>query len=373
VSTVFDQRQVAESDIVWLDEYCFQYSNENYCRAQEPAVAVSESSNEISLGLLLFASVACACILLLVIQFRLYKKLQTKHSRLLESKSIKRVVVDPLPPPPPPTPTPIDPFDDAEKHGRQLESIDELLFRFNSAIFRTSKSEETLESCADWAKADHTRQIFTIADGVSQSFNSAKWAEILVSGADSTKNMKEFIDDVQRFAEDWELDCSVLLTDEDPHSFVRQKQQQGAQSTFANLRLIKREGQQYWQFSTIGDSLLVVLDTSEGSRTIQRLAPWSKIESFPGSPDVVASKAPHLRGHVKAFEFPASEHQELLLMTDALARYLVSRAGIEGEIDQFFPFLNDSEISFQTWVDDARAEGLQDDDSTLIRIFLSND
>lgn len=371
MSTVFDQRQVAESEIVWIDEYCFQYSNENYCRAQEPAEAVTESSNEISFGLLLFASIACACLLLLVIQFRLYKKLQTKHSRLLESKSKKRVVIDPLTPPPPPPTT--DPFDDAKKHGRQLDSSDELLIRFNSTIFRTSKSDETIESCADWANTDHGRQMFTIADGVSQSFNSAKWAEILVSRADSTKNLKEFIDDVQRFAEDWELDCSVLLTDEDPHSFVRQKQQQGAQSTIANLRLVKRGELQYWQFSTIGDSLLVVLDTSEGSRTIQRLAPWSKIESFPGSPDVVASKAPYIRGHVKAFEYPASEHQELLLMTDALARYLVSRASIESEIDQFFPFLNNSEISFQTWVDDARAEGLQDDDSTLIHIFPTND
>ena len=370
MSTVFDQRQVAESEIVWIDEYCFQYSNENYCRAQEPAVAVTESSNEISFGLLLFASIACACLLLLVIQFRLYKKLQTKHSRLLESKSKKRIVIDPLPPPPTP---PQDQLDGVEKRGHQLASTDELLFRFNSSIFRTSKSDETIDSCADWANTDHGRQMFTIADGVSQSFNSAKWAEILVTKADSTKNMSEFIDDVQRFAEEWEEDCASLLADEDPHSFVRQKQQQGAQSTFANLRLVKRGELQYWQFTTIGDSLLVVLDTSEGSRPIQRLAPWSKIESFPGSPDVVASKTPHVRGHLKSFEYPASKHQELLLMTDALARYLVSRASIEGEIDELFPFLNNSEIPFQTWVDDARAEGLQDDDSTLIHIFLSND
>lgn len=370
MSTVFDQRQVAESEIVWLDEYCFQYSNENYCRVQEPAVAVTESSKEISLGLLLFASIACACLLLLVIQFRLYKKLQTKHSRLLESKSKKRIVIDPLPPPPTP---PQDHLDGAETNGHRLASTDELLFRFNSTVFRTSKSDETIESCADWANTDHGRQMFTIADGVSQSFNSAKWAEILVTRADSTKNMNEFIDDIQRFAKEWEADCVSLLADEDPHSFVRQKQQQGAQSTFANLRLIKREELQYWQFSTIGDSLLVVLDTSEGSRTIQRLAPWSKLDSFPGSPDVVASKIPHVRGHLKSFEYPASKHQELLLMTDALARYLVSRASIEGEIDELFPFLSNSEIPFQTWIDDARAEGLQDDDSTLIHVFPSND
>ena len=369
--SIIDQRRVLNDG--WpKDQNCFEYRNKYFCWSQEPAAPIADNSNWNSYGAVLFASIACACLLLLVIQFRLYKKLQTKHSRLLESKSKKRVVIDPLTPPPPPPPT-TDPFDDAKKHGRQLDSIDELLIRFNSTIFRTSKSEETLESCADWAKADHTRQLFTIADGVSQSFNSAKWAEILVGRADSTKNLKEFIDDVQQFAEDWELDCSILLTDEDPHSFVRQKQQQGAQSTFANLRLVKREGQHYWQFSTIGDSLLVVLDTSEDSRTIQRLAPWSKIESFPGSPDVVASKAPHIRGHVKAFEYPASKHQELLLMTDALARYLVSRASIGGEIDEFFPFLNNSEIPFQKWVDDARAEGLQDDDSTLIHVFLSND
>ena len=367
MAVIFDQRQVFKVG-EFLDQNCIEYKNKSYCWAKEPAPPIVENSNWSSYGFLLFALISCVCLLLLLIQFRLYKKLQTRHSKLLESKSNKRVIVDPLPPPPG-----SNQLDDTESKVDKIEPNEVLLFKFNSTIFRTSKSDETIDSCADWANADHDRQMFTIADGVSQSFNSAKWAEILVSRADSTKNLKEFIDDVQRFSEDWELDCSVLLTDEDPHSFVRQKQQQGAQSTFANLRLIKRADQQYWQFSTIGDSLLVVLDTSEGSRTIQRLAPWSKIESFPGSPDVVASKTPNVRGHVKAFEYPASEHQELLLMTDALARYLVSRASTDGEIDEFFPFLNKSEISFQTWVDAARAGGLQDDDSTLIHIFPSHD
>ena len=364
----FAQRQISESDIVRIDEFCLEYANENYCRAQELTVSVTESSNGIAYWILLFGAIAGVSLVLFLIQLRINKKLQARHSILLESKSKKSVITDPLPPPPPP-----DHLDDAETHDNPLKPIAELPFRFNSKIFRTSKSDETLESCADWANADQTHQIFTIADGVSQTFNSSKWAEILVTRADSSKNLKEFIDDVHRFAEDWEVDCSNLLTDEDPHSFVRQKQQQGAQSTFANLRLVKREEMQYWQFSTIGDSLLVVLDTSEGSHTIKRLAPWSKIDSFPGSPDVLASKIPHIRGHLKCFEYPASEHQELLLMTDALARYLVSRASIEREIDEFFPFLKETESSFQTWVDSARADGLQDDDSTLIHIFPSND
>lgn len=366
MGVIFDQWQVFNVGEP-LDQNCISYKNKSYCWAKEPVAPIADNSNWNSYGVVLFAAIACVCLLLLVIQFRLYKQLQTRHSKLLESKSKKNIIVDPPPPPPP------DKLDDSESHVDPIEPNDALLFKFNSTIFRTSKSDETIESCADWANTDHGRQMFTIADGVSQSFNSAKWAEILVSRADSTKNLKEFIDDVQRFAEDWEADCSSLLTDEDPHSFVRQKQQQGAQSTFANLRLVKHGELQYWQFSTIGDSLLVILDTSEGSRSIQRLAPWSKLESFPGSPDVVASKAPNVRGHVKTFEYPASEHQELLLMTDALARHLVSLASIEGEIDEFFPFLNDSKIPFQTWVDNARINGLQDDDSTLIYIYPSND
>jgi hypothetical protein len=370
VVLIFDQRFISESDIVRLDEFCFQYANENYCRAQEPAATFKESSNRISLEILLFAGIACVCLLLFVTQFRLYKKLQSKHSKLLESKSKKRVVVDS--PAPPPLPPP-DQLNDTESHVDRIEPTGALLYRFNSNIFRTSKSDETLESCADWAKADHARQVFTIADGVSQAFNSSKWAEILVTKADATKTLYEFIDDIQRLSEDWEADCTSLLTDEDTHSFIRQKQRQGAQSTFANLRLVKRGELQYWQFSTIGDSLLVILDTSEDSRSIQRLVPWSKIESFPGSPDIVSTKMPYIRGHIKSFEYPASEHQELLLMTDALARYLVSQASIEGEVDEIFPFINTSKVTFQTWVDNARADGLQDDDSTLIHLFPSND
>jgi hypothetical protein len=362
----FDQRQVSNVGEP-LDQNCIPYKNKSYCWAEEPAAPIADNSNWNSYGVVLFAAIACFCLLLLVIQFRLYKKLQTRHSKLLESKSKKSIIVNPLPPPPP------DQLDVAESQVDKIEPNDALLFRFNSTIFRTSKSDETIESCADWANADHGRQIFTIADGVSQAFNSSKWAEILVKNADSTKNLNEFIHDIQRFSEEWEADCSSLLINEDAHSFIRQKQRQGAQSTFANLRLVNREDMQYWQFSTIGDSLLVILDTSEDTRSIQRLVPWSKIESFPGSPDIVSTMTPFIRGHIKSFEYPASERQELLLMTDALARYLVSRASIEGEIDEFFPFLNNSEFSFQKWVDAARADGLQDDDSTLIHLYPSND
>lgn len=354
-----------------IDQNCFEYKNKSYCWSQEPEKPIPESTNERPFVTVLFAAIAIACIALFFVQFRLYRKLQTKYSKLLVSRRLNKPTI--VEPKLPTAPSPTHPPDSFEKRRNQSGPPDQLLFRFNSTIYRTSKSDEPIESCADWAKADHSRQVFAIADGVSQSFNSSKWAEILAMKADSTKNLEKFIDDVQQFAQEWDSDCASLLTDDDPHSFVRQKQQQGAQSTLATLRLIKRGEMQFWQFSTIGDSLLVVLDTSEGYRSIKRLTPWSQLDLFPGSPDVVASKVPHIRGHVKAFEYPASKHQELILMTDALARYIVVRATIEGEIDELFPFLNNSGISFQTWVDNTRTKGLQDDDSTLIHIFPSND
>ena len=244
---------------------------------------------------------------------------------------------------------------------------------FDATIYRAPKSDEILETCADMARVNTSDQIFTIADGVSQAFNSARWSELLVKNITTSCDTPTLIESIPEIAQSWDADCEELLQNEDPHSFSRQKQLQGSQSTLASLHLFERNNDLCWRFHTIGDSLLMIVDASDSPNLVQRFMPFTKVEDFPSGPDILSTKAPHLRGHIKTFEIPATESQKLLLMTDALARYAVSHGSPGIDIDSIFPFLGGSDTDFTEWLQNARQDGLGDDDSTLIMIYPRNE
>ena len=370
MTTFFENKMISESEV---EEFgtCFQFKNENYCTNQEaPLVEVSTNNESHFILPVFFAAMAVGCLSLFLIQLRLFRRLQSKHSALL-IKFTKKPNEENLRPPPPPQQSTSTSTDKSDLIDLINENNQEFKIRFESQTFRTSKSEELIDNCEDWANVDAESQIFVIADGVSQSFYPSKWAQLLVTNAHKARDLPSYLKIVGNLTEEWEGACELLLANHDQHSFIRQKQKQGAQSTFANLQLITRGTEQYWHFSTIGDSLLAILDTSEDERRVHRTLPWNNINSFPGSPDTVSSVYPYLRGHMKTFEFPATENQELLLMTDALARHLLLNCMTESLIEDFFSFLNKSDSDFQNWIDMQRNNGLQDDDSTLIHIFPS--
>ena len=241
-------------------------------------------------------------------------------------------------------------------------------YTFDATVYRAPKSDELIETCADMAIVNISDQIFTIADGVSQAFNSARWSELLVQNITTGCDTPTLIESIPRIARSWDDDCNALLQNEDPQSFTRQKQLQGSQSTLASLRLLNRNHELLWRFHTVGDSLLVIVDTSDVPNLVQRSIPFTKVDDFPVSPDTLSTKAPHLRGHIKTFEILAAENQMLLLMTDALARYAVSHGSSGFDIGSVFPFLGKTDTDFADWLHNARQNGLGDDDSTLIMI-----
>jgi len=250
----------------------------------------------------------------------------------------------------------------------QLEVIPSQSFR--TSVFKTSKGGESLDTCADMAYINEKDKVFAIADGVSQAFNSTKWAELLVANASEPGGLISLLNHVQHLSKEWEADCSVLLKDEDPQSFIKQKQLQGSQSTLAILKLVSRDDSvKKWEFNTVGDSLLIALDSSKPTLLIKRFCPWSNTSDFPTGPDVIATNPPYLRGHVKTYQFEFAHEESYLLMTDALARYAVTNCKVGTSVLTVFPFLEDDQHNFETWIESARKSGLDDDDSTLISIF----
>ena len=377
-----------DNDEVPLVGNCFIFHNQAYCPTATTSTTISPSiapptSNPIQENnsdlirsvdvlLLILATLFLAIALLLGRKSSLQKKKITNITEICDKRHEKIMALEDQlveselrqPPVHPPKPDPL--IGDPKRPKTEDHSFP---YTFNATIYRASKSDETLETCADKARINISDQIFTIADGVSQAFNSAYWSELLVQNITTGCDTPTLIESIPTIARSWDADCEELLQNEDLHSFPRQKQLQGSQSTLASVRLFKRNLDLCWRFHTIGDSLLMIVDASDNPNLVQRFIPFTKVEDFPSGPDILSTKAPHLRGHIKTFEIPATESQKLLLMTDALARYAVSHGSPGIEIESIFPFLGGSDTDFVDWLQNARQNGLGDDDSTLIMIY----
>ena len=383
--------QVGKDESTFVDN-CIIYKNEKYCTTITTSTTISPSTappsgasiqennsdliGSVDVLLLVLAILFLAIALLLGRKSSLQKKkianiteiCDKRHEKImaLEDQLVESELRQPPVHPPKPDPLIGDPKRDRPKDHS-------FPYTFNATIYRAPKSDEILETCADMARVNTSDQIFTIADGVSQAFNSARWSELLVQNITTSCDTPTLIESIPEIAQSWDADCEELLQNEDPHSFSRQKQLQGSQSTLASLHLFERNNDLCWRFHTIGDSLLMIVDASDSPNLVQRFMPFTKVEDFPSGPDILSTKAPHLRGHIKTFEIPATESQKLLLMTDALARYAVFHGSPGIEIESIFPFLGGSDTDFADWLQTARQNGLGDDDSTLIMIYSRNE
>ena len=383
--------QVDKDEPIFTDN-CFIFKVEKYCTTVATSTTISPSiapptSNPIQESnsdlipsvdvLLLGVAILFLAIALIMrqksaslkhelIKFRKVRDAQHYEIRLLK----EQLAQSELRQSPPRPPKPNTPIGDSERHTTEDHSFP---FTFDATVYRAPKSDESPETCADMAHVNSSDQIFTIADGVSQAFNSARWSELLVQHVTSGCDTPTLIESIPAIARSWDADCEELLQNEDPQSFTRQKQSQGSQSTLASVSLFKRNHDLCWRFHTVGDSLLVIVDASDSPNLVQRFMPFTKVEDFPSSPDILSTKAPYLRGHIKTFEIPALESQKLLLMTDALARYAVFHGSPGIDITSIFPFLGGSDTDFTDWLQNARQNGLGDDDSTLIMIYPRNE
>jgi len=383
--------QVDKDEPTFTDN-CFIFKVEKYCTTVATSTTISSSiapptSNPIqennsdlirSVDVLLLgvAILFLAIALLLGRKSSLQKKkianitdiCDKRHEKIMALED--QLVESELRQPPTQPPKPNPPIGDPERPQTEDHSFP---YTFDATVYRAPKSDEIPETCADMADVNSSDQIFTIADGVSQAFNSARWSELLVQHVTSSCDIPTLIEFIPKIAQYWDADCEELLQNEDPQSFTRQKQSQGSQSTLASVHLFERNHDLFWRFHTIGDSLLVIVDASDSPNLVQRFMPFTKVEDFPSSPDILSTKAPYLRGHIKTFEIPATESQKLLLMTDALARYAVSHGSPGIDIESIFPFLGGSDTDFANWLQNARQNGLGDDDSTLIMIYPRNE
>lgn len=237
----------------------------------------------------------------------------------------------------------------------------------SAAVFSCPKLGELEDSNADSCAVDLAVGKFAIADGVSQSFDPRTWSrlvsEFAVSGAEQISAIS--IEELSR-----EMNMEVP---EDEPWYISEMRDRGSQSTFLSISLERRDLGTFLNLRSVGDCCAFHIRAGK----VFDSWPFRKENDFPSRPTAVMTKAPFILGEVASQGWYLGDSDEVILATDAMARFLVKavQRNADIEVASVFPFLDietRQDEMFLEWADSARRDGvLEDDDLTLMRISLT--
>lgn len=242
----------------------------------------------------------------------------------------------------------------------------------------TSKLGEPLEASADRFSSSRNGTRHAIADGVSRSYSPATWAEALTQLAIAVRGIPS-TDEIRRLAETHFVSADV---EDWIESELRSR---GSHSTLIYCELDVEIP--LLRASSVGDSLVAVFGVDGWCTDTW---PFIKETEFPKVPDALCSIPPFISGAPRTTEMALPQRGVVLLMTDALGRYirgyLDRKMPATGDLLEALPFFwagffgsEDPEFddgvrhrNFCEWVEAAKEQGaLEDDDITLVAILFS--
>jgi hypothetical protein len=226
--------------------------------------------------------------------------------------------------------------------------------------FSAPKREDTPNEDR-WSRSGDSR-VFVVSDGASVSFDSALWAEILC---------RRFVSDPSPSREWFEAALEEYSSQYGREAMAWMQQaalDKGSFATILGVTLSK-------DLSTanifgIGDSILAVIDDGKVVRVLPNMQP----SDFDLAPQLVSTN-PNENSFLtdefisrawQRIDLKAQERPTLLLMTDALGRWLIEQP----EKDRVAALMDlQTDDEFAKMVELERAEGrLKRDDTTLIVI-----
>ena len=233
------------------------------------------------------------------------------------------------------------------------------------AFFQGKHSEPGRET-EDAFRFDVKRGVVAISDGASTSYRANLWSDMIVEEL-ITKVTTPF-DDI-----DWANLAERVRTEYPTNEpfFVRSLQNEGSAATALRAVVEKRDDSWRVSVENIGDGLMVLVEVGPDNTNNIVSWPYSTLAEFPVAPSAYSSSAPHRRGGAPdSANFFCGAGDQMLLMTDALARYFCRIGGHSRTINEVFPFL-ESPKTFRSWsikaIDD---EILEDDDLTLVAVRI---
>lgn len=234
--------------------------------------------------------------------------------------------------------------------------------------FIASKKSELYSDCADNYAINQEHNKFAISDGVSKSFFSKVWSDILVKKYVAQKDWKdeEFIFECQK---KWQSKIDEIVNQPETKWFTKSQynRQDPALATFVGLQFI--ESEQKWIAQALGDSFLFFIPKDSSKIKIQ-LSSKSEPIIFDNFPDYFSSIGNSHKGEKKPIREGKIENGTFYLMTDALAEWFLLNAE---QVKQTLDNIKTQEQYLETIANERNANRLNDDDSAVLIIELFDD
>lgn len=202
----------------------------------------------------------------------------------------------------------------------------------------------------------------TVCDGASESFDAARWAELVSAWFHAEPFSAEGL---RRVVANYDAE-------RDPTTLSWSKQMAFERGSFSTLCRVEAGHDNALHVTCVGDSLMVLTDAT----VLLHTQPYATSARFDERPLLLSTlpahngafdDAPFVDSLTERVEVPVDAPCFVLLMTDALGRWLLSRleAGETTALTDLVSIRSDAELA--ALVESARADGsMQRDDSTLV-------
>lgn len=236
-------------------------------------------------------------------------------------------------------------------------------------------NRKKMRSCGDRLAINLPAAQFAISDGVSKSYLSSIWADLLVSDyVNSSLSDKILFRDllkehVQELGQKWKEKAEIYESSVDEYAKellkISKHKYSYAAATFAGIKIIDNT----LFYEVIGDSCIFLLSNEGNLKSLST----NSISKFDTYPDYITSKAT-LRGKwLSGGEKLNSGY--VFMMTDALSEWFISQQKIDIQFaDKLWQLHSHAEFEYMLqmersrFVDDKKQYALKNDDCTLVML-----
>ena len=235
--------------------------------------------------------------------------------------------------------------------------------------FITHKMCEQYADCQDRFCINEDNRRIGLSDGMSQSIFSDYWAEIL---------SKQYADEGHCDEEDRKKLCALWI--QRVMAYLQEQKDKGIDPWRAENSIAARKGAGAticgvrfenatdWNGDVLGDSCIIKVNTKKWAIEILT----SEDKAFDSFPDFYDSYPEKLgRGTIKSFEGRISPDDMLLLVSDPFSEYFAKNKENAKELIEQIQRLRNHE-GYCKLVNDWRAKGMHNDDSTLCIVEFDN-
>ncbi len=211
------------------------------------------------------------------------------------------------------------------------------------------------------------KNVFALADGTTQSFNSELWAEIITKEFVNNPNFspQNLISQFKESVSAYKDAKFVFSTNPAKASLERAKQSKGGTATFIGIRIKERNN---IELISCGDTNLFLLNSKNKLKTF----PFSDINSLDANNHFVNTEVLLQNGIDEAFfkstSLSYSQSDKIFLATDALSRLILKKPETIKDLLRIQTFENLLEFCLKKW----ETKELEEDDISAIIITPEN-